>query len=292
MDGVTRRVLASAVLLLAACSSSHLVPATPASSPSSSMHSARRAVPQFAHIVVVVEENRSYAEVIGNPGAPFINELARRGVLLADSFGVAHPSEPNYLALFAGSTHGLTDDSCPHTYGGANLAAELHAHGKSFAGYAEGLPHSGYLGCTAGEYARKHAPWTDFAGLPASTGRPLSAFPSDYAALPTVSFVVPDLADDMHDGTVADGDRWLRAHLGGYASWAPLHDSLLIITWDEDDLSAGNHIPGLLVGAHVRRGTLRSRLDHYTVLRTIEASCGLPALGIAGRRAPIRGIWS
>jgi acid phosphatase len=242
--------------------------------------------------VVVVEENRAYGDVIGSADARFLNALARRGVLLARSYAVTHPSEPNYLALFSGSTHGLSDDSCPHTYAAGNLAAQLRARGMSFAGYAESLPAPGYAGCAAGAYARKHAPWTDFAGLPASVGEPMSAFPHDFAELPRVAFVVPNLEHDMHDGTVAQGDAWLRSNLGSYASWAVRHDSLLVVTWDEDDTSAGNHIPGVLVGAHLRRGRLGTPIDHYTVLRTIEAACGLPGLGQAAHRAPITSVWT
>jgi acid phosphatase len=252
---------------------------------------AAAAVPRFAHIVVVVEENRAYSDVIGSGQAPYINALARSGTLLTRSYGVRHPSEPNYLALFSGSTHGLTDDSCPHTYQGRNLGSQLRSHGLAFAGYSESLPSVGYLGCSAGPYARKHAPWTDFANLPGSVGRPLSRFPADYRRLPRVSFVVPNVNNDMHDGSVAQGDRWLRRHLGGYVTWAHRHNSLLVVTWDEDDMSAGNHIPGLLVGAHVRHVRYRGRVDHYTMLRTIEAACRLPALGRAARRSPITGIW-
>lgn len=65
-----------------------------------------RAVPQPAHTVVVVMENHSYADIIGNPATPFINALARQGALFTRSFAITHPSEPNYLALFSGSTQG------------------------------------------------------------------------------------------------------------------------------------------------------------------------------------------
>jgi hypothetical protein len=97
-------------------------------------------VPAPARTVLVVMENHSYGDIIGNPAAPFINGLARRGALFTQSFAVTHPSEPNYLALFSGSTHGVTDDSCPHVYHAPNLASDLAAAGKSFTGYAEGLP--------------------------------------------------------------------------------------------------------------------------------------------------------
>jgi acid phosphatase len=300
---VTRRVLASLlVLLLAGCTSSAPAnkPSGPAGPTSASSPKPSRSVgsvdsgrvPRFAHIVVVVEENHAFSEVIGSPDAPYIDSLARTGTLLTNAYGITHPSEPNYLALFSGSTHGLHDDSCPHRFAGGNLAAQLIAHGQTFAGYSESLPQTGYAGCSAGSYARKHAPWTDFSTAPAGVSRPMSDFPTDYGSLPRVAFVVPNLDHDMHDGTVRQGDDWLRSHLAGYASWARAHDSLLIITWDEDDTSSDNHVPGLLVGAHVRQLHYGGRVDHYRMLRTIEAACGLPALGGARYRAPITTIWN
>ena len=100
-------------------------------------------MPEPAHTVVVVMENHSYADIIGNPAAPFINELAGRGALFTRSSAITHPSEPNYLALFSGSTQGVTDDGCPNRFTAPNLAADLIRVGKSFAGYAEDLPGPG-----------------------------------------------------------------------------------------------------------------------------------------------------
>jgi acid phosphatase len=120
----------------------------------------------------------------------------------------------------------------------------------------------------------------------------MSAFPADPAALPTVSFVIPNLGHDMHDGSRAVADAWLRDQLGGYAAWAPRHDSLLVVTTDEDDYSSANRIATLLVGAHVRAGRFGGRVDHYGVLRTIEDLLGLPELGRSAVSPPIPGqVW-
>jgi acid phosphatase len=221
-----------------------------------------------------------------------MNALARSGALLTSSYGVTHPSEPNYLALFSGSTHGISNDSCPHTWSGNNLGHQLLTTGLTFAGYAQSLPRTGYSGCDYSDYARKHAPWINFSDLPASVHKPMTAFPSDFTKLPTVSFVVPDLQHDMHDGTVHQADTWLSANLSRYVTWARTHNSLLILTWDEDDDSAGNHIPGVIVGAHVKPGSYAQRVDHYRMLRTIEAAYGLAPLGAAAARQPITGIWT
>jgi acid phosphatase len=241
---------------------------------------------------VVIEENRSYGDVVGDSSAPYLNSLAAQGANFTQSFAITHPSEPNYLALFSGSTQGLTDDSCPHAFGGANLAGELLAAGDTFAGYSESMPSDGYTGCTAGAYARKHNPWVNFASVPAADNHTLAAFPRDLSTLPTVSFVVPNLLDDMHDGTVARADGWLRTNLDAYAQWAKTHNSELVVTWDEDDMGSDNHIPTIVVGAHVKPGTYAERIDHYNVLRTIEDFYGLAHAGASAQAATITDIFA
>lgn len=254
-------------------------------------------LPHFNHVVVVVEENHGYDQIIGSPDAPYLNALAEQGAVFTRSHGVTHPSQPNYLALFAGSTFGLTSDACPQTLSGPHLASELLAHGRSFTAYSEDLPRTGYSGCSAGDsgfgplYARKHAPWADFANVPAVSHQPFSSFPTDLRRLPTVAFVVPNQQDDMHSASVAAGDAWLQQHIGAYAQWAPAHNSLLIVTWDEDDGSLDNHILTLFVGAHVHPGQYAETIDHYDILRTIEALFSLSYTHNAARASTIADVW-
>ncbi|OHV04763.1 acid phosphatase [Mycobacterium talmoniae] len=249
-------------------------------------------VPAFAHIVVVVEENRSQANIIGNKAAPYINQLAAGGAMMAQSFAEVHPSEPNYFALFAGSTLGVTENVCPVNAGNAaNLGAQLLAAGYTFAGFAEGLPAVGSTVCSAGKYARKHVPWASFTNIPANLSLPFSAFPANYAGLPTVSFVIPNLDNDMHDGSITRGDTWLYQNLSAYAQWAQANNSLLILTWDEDDNASRNQIPTVFYGAHVKPGTYVEPISHYNVLSTLEEMYGLPKLGLAARAPAITDIW-
>src|SRR5271165_251024 len=107
------------------------------------------AIPKYDHVIIVMEENHAFNEVIGNAGAPYINELASGGALFTDSHGVGHPSEPNYLAIFSGNTHGLTDDTCllsSTPFNTPNLGAALISKGFTFKGYAQTMPSAGYLG--------------------------------------------------------------------------------------------------------------------------------------------------
>jgi acid phosphatase len=250
---------------------------------------------------MVIEENHSYRQIIDSPNAPYINRLAAQGAVFTQSFGVTHPSQPNYLALFSGSTQGITDNSCPHTFTTPNLAHALLSAGLTFAGYSEGLPSVGSLICSVGLYARRHNPWVNWQGsvtngLPATANVPMTSFPTEYSKLPTVSVIVPNLVNDMHDGkdpkAIKIGDRWLREHLDAYVQWAHEHNSLLIVTWDEDDdKKEHNRIATLFAGPMVQAGRYDQRITHYNVLRTIEDLYGLSHAGASAEATPITQIW-
>lgn len=251
------------------------------------------ALPKVSYVTVVVMENRNYGAIVGNAGARFINDtLIPQGALLLDSHAVAHPSEPNYLALFSGSTFGLDSDACPLTYSSANLASELAASGRRFVGWSESLPHDGYMGCFEDSvYARKHAPWVNFTNVPPNTNRVYRGLP--VKTMPAVSFVDPNLCNDMHDCSTRRGDRWLSQNLPPLIAWNAEHAGLLIVTWDEADPDKGkNRIPTILVGPMVRPGAKSEQyVDHYGVLRTIESFFGLPCIDKECKAATITGLW-
>ncbi|MGY2061060.1 alkaline phosphatase family protein, partial [Nocardia gipuzkoensis] len=236
-----------------------LLPAVPGVAASA----APAGVPRFDHIVEVMFENRGYSAVIGSTDAPYFNQLASGGALFTDAHAITHPSQPNYIALFSGATQGVTDDSCPHTFTGVdNLGRQLASAGRTFVGYSESMPGVGFTGCSGsgGQYRRKHNGWVDFDNLPAASNQPFSAFPSDFSTLPTISFVSPNMCNDMHDCSVSTGDTWLRKHLSGYADWARTHNSLLVVTFDEDEGTSGNHIPTIFSGAGVKPGKYGERI--------------------------------
>ncbi len=258
-------------------------------------------LPRPDHVVIVVEENKSYKQIIGNTEAPYINYLANEGALFTNSFAVTHPSQPNYLALFSGSTYGVRDNRCPISLSGDNLASQLQKTGLSFAIYSESMPSVGYDGCASADhyYERKHNPavnWQD-KNIPLEANMPFESFPSDYTSLPTVSMVIPNQANDMHgvDQTHSDlisqGDFWLKSNLEAYVQWAKTNNSLLIITWDEDDDSKKNHIPTIFIGPMVKPGQYTSRINHYNVLRTILDMYGLSSIGHSADKEPIIEVW-
>ncbi|MDE3058931.1 MAG: acid phosphatase [Bacteroidota bacterium] len=268
-------------------------------------------LPAYDHIVVVMEENKSYAQVIGNAAAPYINSLRKEGANLTRMFSEEHASEGNYFWLFSGSNQNVGfNDVIPNPANNknypflpSNLGEQLLAKGYSFKGYSESLPAIGDTIPYTGNYARKHVPWISFGNIPNGDSEKASAnlqfvqFPSDYGKLPTVSFVIPNLVDDMHNpGSIAvsvkNGDAWLKKNLDRYYQWAKKHNSLLIITFDENDDHSGyrgltdpasanrdirNRIPTIIAGAHVAAGDYPEGkgVTHVNILRTIESMYSL-----------------
>jgi phosphatidylinositol-3-phosphatase len=284
-------------------------------------------LPVYGHIVIVVEENKDYEQIIADDRAPYINNVLRKeGANFTRMFGEEHNSQGNYFWLFSGSnqTVGFTDtipskENHPHyPFKTLNLAAALIAKGLSFKGYSEDLPE---IGSTVEDappgakaiYARKHVPWISFDNVPngksveTSSNLRFKDFPStEFKKLPTVAIVVPNLENDMHIGrpveSIPRGDKWLRDNLGTYYQWAKANNSLLIVTWDENDnqkpyylgltnpfveptdqfrRDLRNRIPTIFAGAHIKPGEYAEGLGitHVNILRTIEAMYGLPRSG-------------
>lgn len=249
--------------------------------------------PAPSHVVVVVEENKEYSDIVGARSAPYLNELIARGALFTRSYGVAHPSQPNYLALFAGITD-TNGDGCPPRgidTNAPNLATELRAVHRSFGGYSEDLPAAGSQVCWSGEYGRKHVPWADFDNVLPSENLPLTALPQNYDALPTVSFIIPNMLNDMHSASIARGDAWLKTHVGPIVGWAMTHNALVIVTWDESDDAVDNHIPTIFIGPMVRPGRYEEPVTHYSVLRTIEDFYKTEHAGRSAGVPPVSDVW-
>jgi hypothetical protein len=241
---------------------------------------------------VAVEENHSAAQVMGSV---YLSALALRGTTFSRMYGITHPSQPNYFALFSGSTQGVTDDN-QYDLNASNLANNLIAAGLTFATYSEGLPATGSRVFASGRYVRKHNPCASFLNVPGTLNLPFTSFPSsDYTQLPTVSYVIPDLDNDMHDGTVAPGDAWLQANLDAYAQWAAGHNSLLIVTFDEcagSDPVSSTPIATIFAGSSVRTTVHGQTVTLYSLLRLVEDIYGLPYLGNEASAPQIAGVWN
>jgi phosphatidylinositol-3-phosphatase len=247
--------------------------------------------PHASFVVLIILENRDYGRIIGSPDAPYINgRLVQEAALMTNAHAIAHPSQPNYLAIFSGATQGVKDDSCPHSLRGANVGAALLSAGKSFAGYSESMPIDGYTGCFADRYARKHNPWVNFTNVPSTSNLIFKRFPQPP---PTLTIIIPNLCDDMHDCDTATGDLWLSKNLPPILRYDRTHNGLFVLTWDEADPDAGgtNRVATMLIGPMVKPGKYGEYTDHYSILHTVEAIAGIPCTGKACRSPALTTIW-
>jgi acid phosphatase len=268
-------------------------PGTPALSPTPA-----NAHPYFDRVFTIVLENADYAQAIAQP---YLKKLAGQGVLLTNYSGVAHPSYPNYLALVAGSTFGLTSD------GQVNLDRPtvmdlMNRQGISWKFYAEQYPEGKcFTGVQSGNYVRKHLPALSFVEIqkdPAQCSRvvPATQLAKDISSnnLPDYSFYVPDLKNDGHDTGVAYASKWLEGFLGSVATNQALGArTLLVVTFDESDDTGNNRIYTVLGGPVVKPGlTSDVPYTHFNLLRTIEDNFHLGNLGQQdATAAPITGVW-
>jgi hypothetical protein len=250
-------------------------------------------LPVFSHIYQVIMENKEYGSIVGSQAAPYLNSLIAQYALATNYTGVAHPSEPNYFALFSGSTQGVTDDGV-HNLNGQNLADQIGAAGKTWRVFAENVPLNCFTGAVAmngedgsGVYARKHDPAISFTDISRSSSRcaNISDLTHFDPAAANYELVVPNLCNDMHDCSVAVGDHFLNGFVPTILnSQAWQADGVLFIIWDEGttNLGGGGHVPLLVISNRVQKGS-RSAVthNHYSLLRTVEDACGLGCLNQA-----------
>ena len=245
------------------------------------------AVPASSHVVVVVEENHSYASVIGNASMPYLNSLANNYTLFTQYYANTHPSIGNYFELTTGSII-TNNDSYTATTTHDNIVRHLITAGKTWKSYAESLPYTGYTGGNTGYYVKRHNPLAYFSDVANSSVEKqhlvsFSHFPTDLAnnALPDFSFVVPNIMHDAHNGTLAAADQWLKANIAPLLNNAAFKtDGILIIVFDEsvdsDTAHGGGHVAAIVVGPKVKRG-YRSTilLQHQSTLKTVLEALGM-----------------
>lgn len=255
----------------------------------SAQPTAATTVPAFDHIFTVMMENHAYDEIIGNSQAPYVNSLANQYGSGVNHFAVSHPSLPNYLASTGGSTFGITTDCTSCFVSAPNIAADrVEPSGRSWKAYMEGYPGNCFLG-DSGEYAQKHDPFLYYNDIRLNSSECAKVVPytnlagdlASAATTPNYVWITPNLIDDMHDGTISQGDTWLSQNIPtilNSPAWTT-QNSLLMIVWDEDDSSENNQVPMLVLQKSPTAG-FRSSVSHshYSMLSTIEQSWGLAPL--------------
>ncbi len=276
---------------------SNTVKATPTASPPPPPASpcGKTATPPavYDHVVWIVMENRAYDAIIGSSSAPYENQLAAQCASAPNFFAETHPSLPNYIAMTAGSTHGVADNNNPssHPLNVPNIFAQV---GSGWRALQESMPSNCYQSST-GLYAVRHNPAAYYTNIRTDCGFldvPLGD-PPDVSA--RFTFVTPNLCNDTHDCSVATGDNWLRTFLGKVFASAEYQagGTAVFLTWDEDDSSHSNHIATVVAAPSIAPGTApTARFDHYSMLRTTEEMLGLGFIGNAATATSMRAAFN
>jgi hypothetical protein len=287
----------------AVCAATAARPATAvASGPCGTLSSA----PAYTHVIWVWLENHSLDKVIGSAQAPYLNSLATECGLATNYHNITHKSLPNYV----GATSGLGNQAlarftgdCSPLPGCTTTAPSIFGQGETWKAYQESMP-SNCDTRNSGEYAVHHNPVPYFTTLPgcATSDVPYTELAHDLAAgtLPAFSFITPNLLDDMHTGTIAEGDRWMAANLPKILDSDEYTDgsTAVFITWDEghggtpgekcatSKTDDSCHVAAIVISPSTKPGTRSATLfSHYSLLRTAEELLGLPLLGHAAGAA-------
>lgn len=247
-------------------------------------------VPNFSHVYTILLENQEYGNIVGGSSAPYLNSLIAQYGLSTNFTGITHPSEPNYIALFAGSTQGTTSDGI-YNLSAKNVADQMEAKGKTWKMFAQNVPLNCFTGATftggedgSGTYARKHEPaisFTDISGSPSRCAN-ITDFTHFDPAAANYEFITPNLCNDMHNCSIAMGDSFLKGFVPkilNSAAWQ--QGGVLFITWDEGltNIGGGGHIATLVISKQVPAGFKSATAhNHYSILKTIEDAWGLGCL--------------
>ena len=259
-------------------------------------------VPASDHVVLLVAENHSYSQVVGNTAAmPYLNSLINTYGLATNYDANSHYSIPNYFWLTTG-TYVTLNDGSTSVFNVDNVTRYLMSAGKTWKAYEESIPSVGYTGPTVEPYERNHDPFVYLSDVVNSSAKmnivPFTQFAMDIAnnQLPNFSFITPNSKHDGHTANLAAMDQWLKTSLAPlFASPAfqPGGNGLLIITFDESldadclplpvcpklpENGGGGHVATMLIGPNVLSGKQSATFyQHPSVLKT-----ALLALGIAG----------
>jgi len=279
-------------------------------------------IPLLSHVFIIAMENTSLATLDGTTNTPFMHGLMDTWASSSNYHGVVHPSLGNYLAVTSGQNGAVDCDcepvgstcsvlncnlilsscGCPQSV--PNIADQIEAAGLNWRMYGEdmGAPCNT---ANAGDYATKHIPFLYYDlrdDAPRCTDHVVdySAFAGDLATARAYSFITPNMVNDMHDPdppnaqNYATGDAWLAGVVPSIlASTAFTDGGLLVIWWDEDDLSGilapDDPIPMIFISPLAKSGGYVSTVaaNHYSLLATIEDGLALPRLGAATAATPL-----
>jgi phosphatidylinositol-3-phosphatase len=263
--------------------------------------------PQKPRIAVVVLENTDYANVIGNPAMPWLNQLAQANALATNYYANTHPSIGNYFMMTTGQLV-TNDDSADIVVSVDNIVRQFAKDGKTWRAYADALPSPGYLGGNTGTYLKRHNPFAYFSDVVNSSAQAANIVPfpqleSDLSSgsLPDFLFIVPDAVHDAHscpdsepdctlDERLALADTWLRENVAPLLSSPTFSNGLLVVTFDEasnlDSTHGGGRIVTVVAGSAARKVLESDEFyQHENLLSLIGDLLNLSSVPGAGQGA-------
>jgi phospholipase C len=251
-------------------------------------------VPHFEHVVLIVEENSGFTDVIDGSAMPYLKSLAAQYGLATQYYANTHPSVGNYFMLTAGDIV-TTDDGFTGEVKVDNVVRQLLAAGKTWKSYAESRG-------DATLYVKRHDPLSYFSDVVENSAQMqnlvlFSQFSTDLAnnSLPNFSFIVPNLVDDGHDAPLQVADNWLKLNIAPLISNPTFQkDGLLIIVFDEaagtDTTHDGGHVAAVIISAKAKKGFQSTTFyQHESTLRLILEALGVSHFPGASSSAPDMG---
>lgn len=253
---------------------------------------------QFGHVFLLVEENHSYSSVIGSSAMPYLNSLAQQYGLATQYFANTHPSIGNYFMLTTGQII-TNNDYYTGTVDVDNMVRHFLSGGVTWKSYAESLPNVGYIGGDVYPYMQHHNPFTYFTDVVNSQSEvnnlvPFSQFATDLSnsQLPQFSYIVPNVLDDAHDGSLNQADSWLQTNIAPLiASSTFQQDGLLIIVFDEsyssDTQHGGGQVAMLVISPKAKKGYQSMTMyQHQSTCELVMQVLGLTSFPGACQGAP------
>ncbi len=262
-------------------------------------------LPNWTHVYEIWFENKEYSQIVGSSSAPYINSLIAKYGLATNFYAERHPSEPNYIAATSGGTQGITDDGT-YNLSVNNLYKQVEASGRTWHEWEQGWPGGCFTGSSSsavvdgvgasGSYVRKHNPAISYTSISGNSTEcsHISNLASFNPAAANFNFITPNLINDMHDGTIAQGDSFLKAFLPEIINSSAFTNSVVFVTFDEGttNTNGGGHIVTIPITSGMTPGVkVATTYTHYSMLRTIEEAWGLPLLGAASSATTMSFPW-
>ena len=279
---------------------SNPVPANPPA-PNPAPSKPASSVPVFNHVFFLLEENHSYSSVIGSSSMPYLNSLVSQYGLATDYYANTHPSIGNYFMLTTGQII-TNDDGYNKTVTADNLVRHFISGAKTWKVYAESLPSVGYTGWDAYPYVKHHNPFAYFSDVVNSSSEKdnlvqFSQLSSDLKnnQLPEFGYIVPNMLDDAHDGSLSKADSWLKTNVAPLISNSSFQQSgLLIIVFDESTTSdtqhGGGHVAMLVISPKAKKDYKSTTFyQHQSTCRLVLQGLGLTSFPSSCSSAPQMG---